>query len=846
MSASIHKINSTSRDNAEQYRLLIEQITSCLNEELSLLIGNTFDGADDMLFQLAENADSNEDQNQYFDTMRMLRVERKTIGQSFAANLKTYLQPSNKETDKPKTLLDDELSLVDQDEMEEMVAVSAMHSKAMNLYGEAVNHLEARIEFLSMKSAIFDKKALEPKNICESFKNSLVEVELSTNNKLVLYKLFDQEVIVHLAPLYQKLNQLFIDQGVLPQIKLGETYTPEQNQQQTPPAPEYAPAPDAVYTENPTYDPMQAQTFSQGQHMHQSGYGRNVSQNPGQHIARSTATNTTSSSGTNQNAGHNPGGYTSGGNGNGGGAPEIPLGTPTGALGNATGGSYVGTTGNAPCTTQPQNVQQQVHHVVQQFLSGELSASGPGIPASFTTSNHSPAANSGTQYYDRRDVMQALSNMQHNVAQSSAPVEQVDAADFKRALLADMGSRSGGAITKQVNQVDEKTIDFIEMLFDAIVKDGSISEDITNLLLRLQIPVIKVAMIDSDFFLNGEHPCRTTLNLIAHLGRGLSSRQDSLFKQLNGVIENLLDDFDIDISSFEKSATHLENIEQQELAQSAKKERQTQKTVLQAHAREVVLAELQYLVMNRVLPKQAQRLILKHWSTFMFHNFIKFGKSSEQWSEAVSTVKLLIRLLQPVQSSQAHHFLNSEKDPLIDTIQNTLLNTKQHPVEIETEINKLFLTFEEMLENSDYSEAALAKKETYFVSVEGESETEDLSFSELDAPAIDLTEDTVDPLQEQADKAREKITHLPSEVRPGVWFKVYNGENNVARRAKLSVIIMEEARLIFVDRIGVKIIEKDADIFSEELASETSQIISDHSAFDHALGLVINSLSNAD
>ncbi|VAW63201.1 hypothetical protein MNBD_GAMMA11-2317 [hydrothermal vent metagenome] len=819
MSASIHKINSTTRDNGDQYRLLIEQITDCLNEELSLLIGQLFDGADDMLFQLAENADSNEDQTQYFDTMRMLRVERKTIGQNFAANLKTYLQPTSKETSSTKTLPDDELSLVDQDEMEEMVAVSAMHSKAMNLYGEAVNHLEARIEFLSMKSTIFDKKALEPKNICESFKDALVDVELSTNNKLVLYKLFDQEVILHLAPLYQKLNQLFIDQGVLPQIKLGETYIPEQNQ------PAAEPATDAVYTENPTCDPMQAATYNRGQQRYhtqlaspgQPGHGQNMGPNTG------------------QSTGYGGGSYAQGGD-----HPGYNPGDMQGSNG-YTGGMGGGKMASGALLQS--DTQQHVHNVVRQLISGELTASGPGIPASFTTSGNASGSGGGTQYYDRRDVMKALSSLQHNVAQSSAPIEQVNAADFKRALLADMGSRSGGAITKQVNQVDEKTIDFIEMLFEAIVDDSSISEAVTNLLLRLQIPVIKVAMIDSDFFIDGEHACRTTLNLIAHLGRGLSSRDDQLFTQLNQVVENLLDDFDIDVTRFENAATHLENIEQKELEQAAKKERQTQKNVLQTHAREVVLAELQYHVMNKVLPRAAQKLVLKHWSTLMFHNFIKFGKSSEQWSASVDIVKQLIRSLQPIQSSQTHHFLSCEKDQLLDTIQNTLLDTKQHPVEIEAEINKLSLIFEQMLESSKFSAAALARKETYFVSVEGEKEPED---EELEAPVIDYPETTIDPLQEKADQAREKIAQLPDSVRPGVWFKVYNGEDKVARRAKLSVIIMEEARLVFVDRIGVKIIEKEADVFSEELIAETSQVISDHSAFDHALGLVINSLSNTD
>ena len=797
MSASIHKLNSPSRGSNDQYKLLIERITRCLNEELSRLIGHMFDGADDMLFQLAENADSNEDQNQYFDTMRMLRVERKNIGQSFAANLKAYLIPANKQ-EKTENFAEDELSLVDQDEMEELVAVSTMHSKAMNLYGEAVNHLEARVEFLSMKSTtIFDKNALAPKNICESFKDTLIDIELSTNNKLVLYKLFDQEVIMHLAPLYKKLNQLFIDQGVLPQIKLGETFTRERNPQPTPtaPTPGYAPAPpantgDAIYTENPTYDPTQAATYSSGYHAQ-----RRVSGDGG-------------------SSGHDS---------------------------NHASGSLSSSAPGAPSN----NMQQQVEHVVNQFLNGELTASGPGIPASFTTANNAPAS-SATQFYDRRDVMQALSSLQYNVAQSASPIEQVNAADFKRALLADMGSRSGGAITKQVNQVDEKTIDFIEMLFDAIVDDNSISEAVTNLLLRLQIPVIKVAMLDKDFFVNGDHPCRSTLNLIAHLGRGLFSRNDNLFNKLNQVVDNLLNDFDIDITSFEKSTTHLENIEQEELQQSAEKERQTQKTVLQTHGREVVLAELQHHVMNRVLPKQAQKLILKHWSTLMFHHYIKFGKSSDEWSESVNIVKQLVRLLQPVQSSQAHHFLASEKDPLLDTIQSTLLNTKQDQKEIKSEINNISQIFNDMLKNSTYSPAALAKEETYFVSVDDEQASNEISFDNIEAPVIDFSEPEVDPLQEQAEKARAKIARLPADVRPGVWFKVHNGEDNAARRAKLSVIIMEEAMLVFVDRIGVKVIEKDADIFNEELSAETSQIISDHSAFDHALGLVINSLSNAN
>lgn len=794
MSAIIHQFkNSTNSKlgSGDSLKTLISQIASCLNEELSELIGRMFDGADDMLFQLAENASSNEDQNQYFDTMRMLRTERKNIGQHFANNLKTYLQYNKKQNSKNTQLLDDELSLVGQDEMEEMVAVSAMHSKAISLYGEAVNHLEARIEFLSLKtSSIFDKDALAPKNICESFKDALTNIELSTNNKLVLYKLFDQEVILHLEPLYLKLNQLFIDQGILPQIKLGSAAQPLKKNTAAPIEDEINEETDALYTENPMYNPNQVNTFSSRRQQPNTNFNNNVS------------------------------------------APN----SANSQQENYAGGSHNSTSNTA---------HNEVHRVVSQFINGELTASGPGIPASFTTANNAPST-AGMQYYDRRDVMHALSNLQHNAAQSDVPLQQIDAADFKRALLADMGTRSGGAVTKQVNQVDEKTIDFIEMLFNAIIEDISISEAVTNLLLRLQIPVIKVAMLDSDFFADGEHPCRISLNLIAHLGRGLSSPEDSLFFALTSVVETLLNDFDINNDSFEAAVEQLEAIEIDEIDKTTAKEKVTQKTVLQTHAREVVLAEIQYHVKDKVLPKVAQNLILKNWSTLMFHRYIKFGKNSDSWTDAVETINKLIQLLQPIESTHAYNKLDTEKDDVLGTAHSSLLDTKQNPVEIETEINNVFINFEDVLENNPYNPANISTDSTYYMAVDDDLDN-NLDGTDADImpePVLEIEEDIVDPLLEQSNVAREKISQLPSEVKPGVWFKVYNGEDAASRRVKLSVIIMEEAKLIFVDRVGIKVIEKDAEDFSAELINDTSQIIADHSAFDHALGMVINSLSS--
>lgn len=795
MSAIIHRFKNTSASSnrLKQLQPLLKQITECLNQELSELTGCMFDSADDMLFQMAENADSNELQNEYFDTMRMLRVERKPVIQTFADSLKARLQPAQT-TSNTSEFDEDELSLVEQSEMEELVAISTMHSKAMNLYGEAVNHLEARIEHLALKSpGIFARDALSPKSLCESFRDALADLELSTNTKLMLFKLFDQEVILHLAPLYQKLNQLFIEQGILPQIKTANGMQPQKSRYSAQPEPTAGSDTNyAVFRDNMVCQPSATAYYAAS---HNTGYG----------------------------SGHNSGQGTgiSGGH-------AASMGAPSTDGSNGAGN----------------HLQQEINRVASQFIYGGSTAANGR--ASTTVQ--------GNQFYDRRDVMQALSSIQqqtldHSQAGNAQPV-LINSAELKQALLSQISQQSAGTISRQVSRVDEKTIDFIEMLFDAIIADDTISEPVTNLLLRLQIPLIKVAMIDENFFGASEHPCKTTLNMLAYLGRGIADRSDPLFEKLEQVVESILNEFDIDLDSFENAVAMLEDIERDEISRSVEIETETQKAVLHAHARDMVLAELQQHARNQQLPKASQKLILKHWSTLMFHRYIKHGKQSEQWQQASSAARQLIQLLQPIASSQSHFRLQSERTEVLKLIHNSLLQTRQNPLEVETEINQVSTLFETMLEQSNFSDRALNQSsdsalisDSYYTEVTGEIDSE----AELDAmpdPALDF-EDEIDPLQEQARLAREKVASLPAEIRPGVWFKVFNGEDNAARRAKLSVIVMEEAKLVFVDRMGAKVIEKDAEEFLNEINTEQSSLIADHSAFDHALGMVINSLSAA-
>ena len=781
MSAKIHTFDSLQQKN--QYQELIDNIHNCLNEQLSDLLANMFNGADDVLFHLAENAESNEQQTQYFDTMRMLRTERKIIGKNFADALKTYLKPISliqKEKNNSKPLLEDELTLVDQDTMEEMVAIASMHSKAMNAFGEAVNHLEARLEVLALKTSnIFDKKAVIPKHICESFQQAIEPIELQTNSKIILYKLFDQEVSSRLAKMYQMLNKLLIDADILPQISLGKIHRPSQNTQQN----------------NPQLDTEQA--FQNNAMPPNSTVGSSASS--AAYMGRA---------GTQHNAAYH--------NGN----PEQQV----------TGAHHLQNTNQ---TTQHSNTPlEQINNVVQQFLNGEISGTHN---ISDTFQKFTPNSSQQGQFYDKREVVKALSNLQFNYA-SSGITPASSSREFKRAIIKDMGSRNGGAVTKQVNQIDEKTIDFIEMLFEAITEDGSISDLITNLLLRLQIPVIKAAMLDEDFFNNGEHPARYTLNLIAHVGKGINTKEDPLYTKLDNIVRQLMEEYDIDVSSFQNTIDKINLLIQNEDEQQIENEIEAQKEVLQEHARQVVLTELQHHSKNKVLPKDVQPLILKHWSTLLFHHYIKTGKDSDEWHDTVSLLKLIIKSLQPIQNKEEWLSVNKHHESLTETIQEILNQTKQNPSEIDLSISALRNTYEQMLTTSTF------KPDKNAIEIENNAD-EVVNFNNI----VYLTpeDNAPSPVDTGAEEAEIKLSKLSDDIRPGVWFEIYNGEDNAIRRLKLSVIIMEEARLIFVDRIGVKRMEKNADEFADELESGQSKMIADHSIFDNALSNVIQSLSTA-
>jgi len=195
---------------------------------LQTLLRDYFDKVDDALFELADKASNNVDQNVYFESMREVRVRRRNMEIAFFRKIDigfAQLLDANayrNETHKEESVSIDDLSLVKMDELEEVVATENMVNKANELYAESMQHLTLRIDHLVPIKVYQKNNPLGVDAICNAFIDSAHGMTVDVKAKLVLYKLFDNMVMSNLGKFYEALNQTLIDVNILPSLKTAQ------------------------------------------------------------------------------------------------------------------------------------------------------------------------------------------------------------------------------------------------------------------------------------------------------------------------------------------------------------------------------------------------------------------------------------------------------------------------------------------------------------------------------------------------------------------------------------------------------------------------------------------------
>jgi hypothetical protein len=217
-----------------------------------------------------------------------------------------------------------------------------------------------------------------------------------------------------------------------------------------------------------------------------------------------------------------------------------------------------------------------------------------------------------------------------------------------------------------MGQMDVATLDIMAMLFDQILEDRKIPDAMKLLVGRLQIPMLKVAILDKTFFSDRAHPARQMLDALGEIAVGLPGDFDCdnpLYKHLEAIVAKLIDGFEDNLEIFDVLRQELEQVVAQENQRVEEHTRSTAKRLEQRErlgvAKALARKEIKARLRAGPMPGAVQKFLAQHWMKLLLIAHAKRGKDGDAWKSALETMDQLIWSVGPKPSPEERRKLAS-------------------------------------------------------------------------------------------------------------------------------------------------------------------------------------------
>jgi len=137
----------------------------------------------------------------------------------FTANLNAnFDELMDRESNKKEAVFNfDTLSLVQEEELEVIVALEGMVNAARNQHLPVFISCNARLASLFPQKRIDESSnPLDPEQVATAFQEALRPLGLNAENSLSVYRVFDSEVLQNLDQVMNEANQILIESNVIP------------------------------------------------------------------------------------------------------------------------------------------------------------------------------------------------------------------------------------------------------------------------------------------------------------------------------------------------------------------------------------------------------------------------------------------------------------------------------------------------------------------------------------------------------------------------------------------------------------------------------------------------------
>ena len=236
------------------------------------------------------------------------------------------------------------------------------------------------------------------------------------------------------------------------------------------------------------------------------------------------------------------------------------------------------------------------------------------------------------------------------------------------------GLRTSGAIG-QIAPSHDMTLEIVSLLFDYILQDKSIPDALKALLGRLQIPVLKVAILEREVFSHKTHPARRLLETLARAAVGWYEglpQSDALYNKMEQAIERIVREFDDDVALFQEVLNDFTAFIEHETAHA---EQRAEKSSRSLRTREqIVLAkmavdeELHTRLKGFDVREFVQNFLLDYWRQLLIITHVEHGVGSDAWHEQIKTVDELVWSVQPKTSPEDRKQLSARLSQMLKII----------------------------------------------------------------------------------------------------------------------------------------------------------------------------------
>ncbi|ODU90052.1 MAG: hypothetical protein BGO61_11925 [Thiobacillus sp. 65-69] len=207
-------------------------------------------------------------------------------------------------------------------------------------------------------------------------------------------------------------------------------------------------------------------------------------------------------------------------------------------------------------------------------------------------------------------------------------------------------------VMQAASPLDAVLVDAVAMLFDVVFDEATIPDSLKAQIGRLQIPVLKAALLDRNFFSQPHHPVRRMLDAIAALAVHLPDTEagNARMSAISAIVSRVHDDFEQDIGIFADAADQLESlyasVEEgvEEAAETTLREDiETLRKTERAELAPVVVHDF----INRALKDQTvdetvREFLRRDWAVLLTRHYIEAGEQSAHFNSHVETMRELV------------------------------------------------------------------------------------------------------------------------------------------------------------------------------------------------------------